>query len=272
MQPAISQVCTLGSTFEADIDAYADAAGSAIEFWITKLEDYVATHSVAEVKSRTADRGLKLAAAAFQGGILLSQGEARREAWQQFERRLNLCAEVGVPTLVITADFLGPFSETDIERAQVSLKQAGELAKTRGVRLALEFQARATFLNNLETAAWFVGSINEPAVGLCLDLFHFSVGPSKLEDLRYLTAENLVHVQVSDVSDRPRELATDADRILPGDGDFHLLPVFDHLRKINYASFVSLELLNPLFWQIDATQVAEIGLTSLRKALGLARM
>ena len=133
-------------------------------------------------------------------------------------------------------------------------------------------QARATFLNNLETAAWFVGATSEPAVGLCLDLFHFFVGPSKLEDLRYLTAENLAHVQVSDVSDRPRELATDADRILPGDGDFQLLPVFDYLRKINYAGFVSLELLNPLFWQIDATQVAEIGLTSLRKAMGLATM
>lgn len=272
MQPAISQVCTLGSPFEVDIDACADAAGSAIELWMTKLEDYLATHTVDEVKSRAADRGLKFAAASFQGGILLSQGVARKEAWELFERRLKLCADIGVPTLVITADFLGPFSETDIERAQVSLKQAGQLAAAHDVRLALEFQARATFLNNLETAAWFVGATNEPAVGLCLDLFHFCVGPSKLEDLRYLTSENLVHVQVSDVGDRPRELATDADRILPGDGDFPLQPVFEYLRTIKYTGFASLELLNPMFWQIAAKQVAEIGLTSLRKTLGQAQM
>jgi 4-hydroxyphenylpyruvate dioxygenase len=268
MLPALSQVCTLGASFEDDIDSYADAAGSAIELWLTKLEDYLATHSVAEVKARTADRGLALAAAAYQGGLLLSQGDARREAWALFERRLDLCAELGIPTLVITADFLGPFMQTDIERAQVSLKQAGQASASRGVRLALEFQARNTFLNNLETAAYFVGSVKEPAVGLCLDAFHFHVGPSKLEDLAYLSPANLFHVQVSDVADRPRELAGDADRIMPGDGDFPLVPIFEHLRRIGYAGYVSLELLNPMFWQIAPRSVAEIGLTALRKSLG----
>ena len=42
MHPAISQVCSLGSSFEDDIDGYADAAGSAIELWLTKLEEYLA--------------------------------------------------------------------------------------------------------------------------------------------------------------------------------------------------------------------------------------
>lgn len=270
MFPAISQVCSLSSTFNDDIDGYADAAGSAIELWLTKLEEHLKTHSVRAVKDRTADRGLALAAASFQGGILLSQGEARREAWSQFEHRLDLCAELGVPTLVVTADFLGPFSQTDIERAQVSLAQAGEAAAKRGVRLALEFHARETFLNNLETAVMFVQSVDHPAVGICLDLFHYYTGPSKFEDLAWLTPANLFHVQVCDLADRPRELATDADRILPGDGDFRLQPVFDHLRQIGYAGYVSLEMQNPMLWRNPARQVAEIGLTALRMALGQA--
>lgn len=270
MQPAISQVCSLSSSFEEDIDGYADAAGSAIELWLTKLEDYLATHAPAEVKARAADRGLAFAAASFQGGLLLSQGDARRAAWSQFDKRLDLCAELAVPTIVITADFLGPFNQTDIERAQVSLRQAGEAAATRGVRLALEFHARETFLNNLETAVMFVQSVGHPAVGVCLDLFHYYMGPSKFDDLAWLSPANLFHVQVCDVADRPRELATDADRILPGDGDFRLQPVFDHLRQIGYAGFVSLELLNPMLWQNPARQIGEIGLTALRVALGQA--
>ena len=271
MIPCISQVCSLGSSFEDDIDGYADAAGSAIELWLTKLEEYLVGHKPAEVRARAADRGLALAAAAFQGGILISQGESRRAAWDQFQRRLETCAELGIPVLVTTADFLGPFSQIDIERAQVSLRQAGETAAMHGVKIALEFQARNTFVNNLETAAMLVQSTAHPSVGICLDLFHFFIGPSKPDDLRLLTPAMLFHVQVSDVADRPRELASDADRILPGDGDFPLQPIFEHLRQMGYAEAVSLELLNPMFWQIPSRQIGEIGLTALRVALGQAK-
>jgi 4-hydroxyphenylpyruvate dioxygenase len=270
MRPAISQVCSLSSSFEDDIDGYADAAGNAVELWLTKLEDYLTAHSPAEVMARAADRGLSFAAASFQGGLLLSQGEARKAAWLQFENRLDLCAELGVPTMVITADFLGPFHQTDIERAQMSLAQAGDTAAKRGVRLALEFHAKEAFLNNLETAVMFIQSVGHPSAGICLDLFHYYTGPSKFDDLAWLTPDNLFHVQVCDLADRPRELATDADRILPGDGDFRLQPLFDHLRAIGYAGFVSLELLNPMLWQNPARQIGEIGLTALRVALGQA--
>ncbi|HEY3964278.1 MAG TPA: sugar phosphate isomerase/epimerase [Planctomycetaceae bacterium] len=271
MFPCISQVCSLGASFEDDIDGYADAAGSAIELWFTKLEGYLATHPTSDVRARAADRGLQLAAASFQGGLLVSQGAARRVAWEQFQRRLDLCADLQVPVLVVVADFLGPFGQTDIERAQVSLRQAGEAAAGQGVKIALEFQARSTFVNNLETAMMLVQSVAHPHVGVCLDLFHFFIGPSKFDDLALLSPEILFHVQVSDVADRPRELATDTDRILPGDGDFRLTPVFDHLRHIGYGGAISLELTNPMFWQIAARQVGEIGLTALRVAMGEAQ-
>src|SRR5579872_2438161 len=187
MFSCLSQVCSLGSSFEDDLDGYADAAGSAVEIWLTKLEGYLESHSATDVKSRAADRGLKLAAAALQGGLLVSQGEARRVAWDQFQRRLGLCAELEVPVLVVAADFLGPFSQIDIERAQMSLRQAGEAAAPLGMKLALEFQARNTFVNNLETAVMLVHSAGNANVGICLDLFHFFIGPSKFDDLELLT-------------------------------------------------------------------------------------
>jgi 2-keto-myo-inositol isomerase len=98
------------------------------------------------------------------------------------------------------------------------------------------------------------------------------VGPSKTEDLAYLTVDNLFHVQLSDLADTPRELARDADRILPGDGDINLAPVIEHLRRIDYRGCVSLELLNHQLWQVPPLQLGEIGMTALRKVLGLARM
>jgi 4-hydroxyphenylpyruvate dioxygenase len=85
--------------------------------------------------------------------------------------------------------------------------------------------------------------------------------------LDLVTAANLAHVQLSDLSGVPRELATDADRVMPGDGDFKLKPIIQRLRDIGYAGWVSLELLNPVLWKTKATQVAELGIASLERLL-----
>jgi sugar phosphate isomerase/epimerase len=103
-------------------------------------------------------------------------------------------------------------------------------------------------------------------------VFHYYVGPSKLEDLGYLDRANLFHVQLCDVADTPREFATDSDRILPGDGDIVLEPILDRLCDIGYEATVSIELMNPQIWQIPALQFGEIAITALRRLLGQASM
>jgi sugar phosphate isomerase/epimerase len=117
-----------------------------------------------------------------------------------------------------------------------------------------------------------VAETSHPALGICFDVFHYYIGPSKLEDLAYLSVENLFHVQLSDLAQVPRELASDADRILPGDGDFLLAPIVEHLRQIGYAGPVAVELMNPHIWQIPPRQFGEIAMTALRKILGQASM
>ena len=270
MQPALSQVCSLHARFEQDIEDYAAGQCRAIDIWLTKLEDFVKRQSVSAAKELLAEQGVVPISASFQGGLLASQGEARKAAWELFERRLDLCREVGIPTLVIAGDVPAPLDQAAIERVQVSLHQAAQAAGRRGLRLALEFQARAAFGNNVQTAAALVEEVGSPHLGLCLDMFHFYVGPSKTEDLRLLGPHNLFLVQLSDLADTPREFAADADRILPGEGDIPLQPLIEHLRAINYAGPVTIELLNPQLWQVPPRQFGEIGLTALRMILGQA--
>jgi sugar phosphate isomerase/epimerase len=185
---------------------------------------------------------------------------------------LRLLRELGVGTLVVACDVLGPLEQQDLERVQASLTQAAVRAGEQGIRLALEFQASATFGNNLQTALALVNETGSPHLGICLDVFHFYAGPSKAEDLAYLSRENLFHVQLADIAGVPREFASDADRILPGDGDFQLAPILDVLRAIGYEGYVSLELMNPQIWQVPARQLGEIGMTALRAVLGQASM
>jgi sugar phosphate isomerase/epimerase len=272
MQPCLSGATTMPSSFAEDVGHAADAACAALEVWLPKLEKHLETHSLDATHKLLSDRGVVLAAASFQGGLLLSQGEKRKAHFDHFRRRLELCQAFQIPTLIVTPDFVDAVDPTSLERAVVSLTQAAQWAAGFDVRLALEFQSRGTFCTCLETALALVEQCGEPNAGVNLDVFHYQTGPSKLEDFAAMPPERLFHVQFCDVAGVPRELATDADRILPGDGDFHLDRIADMLRTIGYTGWVALEVLNPNLWQGDMRQLAEVGVTALRKSLGLARM
>jgi 2-keto-myo-inositol isomerase len=267
MKLCISQATTLPTPFADDVAAVSAGGCPAVEVWLTKLETHLERHSADDTAKLLTDRGVFPAAASYQGGLLLSQGEARKAHFDHFKRRLDLCQRLGVPTLVLVADFAQAADPAALQRAVVSLAQAAQWAAGFGVTLALEFRGSDTFCACLDTAVSLVEACREPNVGVCLDVFHYYKGPSKLEDLDRLTAANLAHVQVCDVAGVPRELMTDADRVFPGEGDFRLGPVVSRLRQIGYQGYVSLELMNPVLWRSNPTQVAELGMTALRRLL-----
>ncbi len=270
MKPALAQVSTLNAPLEVDVEQYAAGKCPAIDVWLGKLETYLDSHSTDDVRRLLESHEVTTPVASFQGGLFTVDTDAGREHWEHFQRRLVLCAQLGIGTLVVAADIAGPLTGADIQRVYDALARAADLAAEHDVRLALEFQARAAFCNNLETAVALVDQIDRPQLGICLDAFHYSVGPSKQADLALLTTANLFHVQLCDLVGTPRELATDADRILPGDGDLSLEPLIARLHEISYEGYVSVELMNPQIWQIDPRSFGEIAMTALRKILGQA--
>ncbi|CAN5354810.1 hypothetical protein BH11PLA2_BH11PLA2_19800 [soil metagenome] len=267
MTPAISQVCTLQNTFAEDLLGYAEGGCTHIEVWLTKLEQHLESSNIADTKALLESHGITPVAAALQGGLLLSQGEARRSAFDLLKQRLELCQQFGISVLVVVADFHEPIDETTLGRSLVSLSETARWAAGFGVNIALEFQGTNSFCNNLDTALMIIEQVNEPNLGVCLDAFHYFQGPSKPQDLKRLTTTNLFHVQLCDVPGVPRELMTDADRVFPGEGDFDLTPIVEGLKVIEYRGAVSLELMNPLYWKSKTSQVAELGLTALQRLI-----
>lgn len=272
MRATLAQVSTLNASFADDVREYAAGHCDSLEVWLTKLEHYLRQHSLAEVRALLSDAGMQIPVASFQGGLLDSQAEARREAWDLFGRRLDLCRELNIETIVVACDVREPLQQQMLDRVQASLVQVAQAAGQRGLRAALEFQASSSFGNNLQTAAAMVGEVASPHLGICLDLFHYYTGPSKIDDLRYLGTHNLFHVQLCDLADVPREIAQDAQRILPGEGDIQVAPILEYLRSIEYRGCVSIELLNPQIWQVGPRQFGEIAMTALRRLLGQASM
>ncbi|QDV37013.1 sugar phosphate isomerase/epimerase family protein [Tautonia plasticadhaerens] len=268
MQPCINQATTLGTPFEEDIPAFGRAGWRAVELWLTKLEEFLRSRPVSEARSLLQCEGIRPVAASFQGGLLLSRGEERQAHWDHYRRRLDLLAELGVPTLVVVPDFVTAPETDDLRRSAASLNEAAELAGSRGVRLAVEFQKTARFCASLDTTVALISQSGAPGVGVCFDAFHYYTGPSKFEDLGYLSAENLALVQLSDLSGVPRELATDSDRIFPGEGDLPTGPILDHFARVGYDGPVSLEVLNPMIWQMPVDRVVGVALQAMERALG----
>src|SRR5919204_5030399 len=126
MKPCISEATTMPATFAEDVRAYADAGCPAMEVWLTKLETHLETHSADQTHALLRDRQMTLAAASYQGGLLLSQGEQRKAHYDHFRRRLDLCQQLGIPTLLVVADFAEAVDATSLGRAVVSLKQAAQ--------------------------------------------------------------------------------------------------------------------------------------------------
>ena len=267
MKPCLSEATTMSSNFAEDVAAYADAGFTAMEVWLTKFEQHLEKTPAPATKKLLQDRNLKIVAAAYQGGLLTSTGEQRRVHYEQFKKRLGLCQEFGIPTMIIAADFIDRIDAAKLDQAMTSVAQAAQLASAYNVRLALEFQSNAQWCRGLDTAIALVSSAESPHVGVNLDLFHYYTGPSKSEDLRALTPKNLAHVQVCDLAGLTRELATDADRILPGDGDMPLPSIFDILRSTGYDGYVSVELFNPELWKVKPAQVAASAAAALQRVL-----
>lgn len=267
MIPCISQVTTLSTPFEEDLPAFARAGWPAAELSLNKLETFLQAHTIADAQAILSGHGIAAAGASLQGGLLLSRDQARTTHWDHFRRRLDLLRSLQVGTLILAPDFAAEPTQEDFGRAVASLQEAGDLAQAHGVRLALEFQKTAKFCASLDTALALIAQSEAPNVGVCLDLFHYYTGPSKFEDLAYLSRDNLAWVQVCDLSGVPRELAGDSDRIMPGDGDFQIGPILDHLARIGYDGHVSLELMNPGLWPIAPGAVADAGLRALVRVL-----
>mgnify|MGYP002624822220 CR=1 FL=1 len=267
MIPTLAEVCSLNSPFAKDVEDYAAGGCGAVEVWLTKLETHLASHSVEDVQRLVEHHDINLPVASFQGGLLSSQGEERKAHWEHFEQRLQLCRQLNIETMVVACDIADSLSQELLDRVSASLTQAADLSARHNVRIALEFQRQATFGNNLQTAATMVAEAGRANVGICLDAFQFFNGPSKLADLGYLTADNLFHVQLCDIAGVPRELASDSHRIVPGDGDWPIGVLIDHLRSINYRGHVSIELHNPTIWQVPARQFGEIAMSALGQLL-----
>ena len=137
MIPALSQASSLDSPFDKDVEDYAAGVCHNVEVWLGKLETYLERRSLDDVRSLLIRNGSRLVAGAYQGGLFAPPGAARDEHWRHFTRRLELCRELNVPTLVVAGDVAGPLSQATLDRVAESLAGASAESGASASRIEL---------------------------------------------------------------------------------------------------------------------------------------
>jgi 4-hydroxyphenylpyruvate dioxygenase len=158
--------------------------------------------------------------------------------------KLEIVQAIGCDRIVCPSTSTGNKTLDDFKRGAENMRAGGELAKTYGVMLMLEFAKTSTLAGSLPSALKIVREADHPNVRVMMDTFHFWAGFSKFEDLEMLRDGELAHLHFEDIpNDPPREsLSSQQHRTFPGEGNAPLRRIVEVLKRKGYAGPASLEL------------------------------
>jgi len=243
----IHQASTSGYDFKTSVEGIAKAGVRAVEFDIAKIRQFVQTDSLAAAKRVMDDLGVKPVSSSNHLGFVdataaqLQSGGASLDALKE---KLEIVQAIGCDRIVCPSTSTGNKTLDDYKRGVDNMRAGGELAKSYGVTLMLEFVKTSTLAGTLPSALNIVRDANHPNVRVMMDTFHFWAGLSKFEDLDLLRDGELAHLHFEDIpSDIPREmLESQQHRTFPGEGSAPLRRIIELLKRKRYSGPVSLEL------------------------------
>jgi 4-hydroxyphenylpyruvate dioxygenase len=188
----------------------------------------------------------------------------RRHVFRRAERKFDLMQELGTDLLLVCSN-VSPLALGGIDRAADDLRELGERAAARGLRIGFEALAWGRYINDYRDAWEVVRRADHPAVGIILDSFHtlapgFPVGP-----IASIPGDRIFLVQLADAPQLDLDILSWSRhfRCFPGQGN---LPVTDFMRAIDatgYKGPLSLEIFNDQFRAQSTREVSIDGMRSL---------
>ena len=261
MFACIHQASTSRFDFKTSCEGIAKAGVKAVEVDIAKIQQFAQTESLPKAKQLLDDLGLKAVSASNHLGFVDSTAAQIQGSLDQLKVKLEVVQAVGCDRIVCPSTSSGNKTLDDYKRGAENMVTGGDLAKTFGVTLMLEFAKTSTLAGTLPSALKIIREANHPNARVMLDTFHFWAGFSKFEDLEMLRDGELAHLHFEDIpADPPREmLNSQANRTFPGEGAAPLRRIVEVLKRRGYAGPASLELFQTgtaIIQNMDPFQVA----------------
>ena len=256
MKLSLSEISTVGASFEDDVHAYADAGFDGIGIWEFKLGDDDAGNL-----ALLQEAGLEVASCVPAVPSILPlrltgmEGPSDRE-----ERVAALCASMGRLAVYEPESVLcltGPGDSPDEWRFVVDgLREVAAAAQEAGVRLGLEpahpgQRETVSFVNNIADARQLLEVAELPDVGIMADTYNlWHESPEALAAI----ADRVTGLHVADV---PLE-AERMDRVLPGEAGRRSATFVRALAEAGWEGFVDVEIFSTpeRFWRLPVDDAA----------------
>ena len=270
---AISQITTLGATFEADLRAYAAAGVDGIGIWEIKLSEGGDEQAHEQLEASGLGRAAAVPAVPSILPLPLMEGPTDPR-----ERIDAICASVHrlarfEPSSVVCLTGPGDDRDTVVD----GLRTIGDEAARAGVRIGLEPINRVggedwTSISSLQEAAELLDVADRPALGIQFDSWHVWNTADVVREIERL-AHRFVGVHIADWRDPTRGWA---DRVLPGDGVADLPALLGTLERAGWDGFYDLEIFsdNGTFgnawpgslWDVPEEELARRGKEAFERA------
>lgn len=247
----------------------AKAGYNGIEPWVEEIRRCAEQgDSLADLRKQIADLGLTVESAIGFPSWAVDDDAQREKGMEQIKREMDLVAQIGGRRIAAPPAGVNNNAGMDLRRIGERYRAVLELGRKMGVVPQLEIWGSAKTLGRVSEAAFVAIEANHPDACLLLDVFHIYRSGVGFGGLRLLNGRALHVLHVNDYpAEPPREKATDADRLYPGDGVAPLPAILDDLHAAGFRGALSLELFNRAYWKQEAAVVAKTGLEKMRAAV-----
>ncbi len=256
---ALNGATTMKATLPEDITAASAAGFKALEIWAAKMDTYLESHSIQDLKRLFDQADLEPASINSIEFITFRPPEEFQAIQGRCQQLCELAQALSCDKIVVvpspTPELLG-WGEIKSQSVRV-LRELSEVAAPYGVGLAFEFLGFAwCSVRTLEQCWEIVAETDRPNIGLVIDTCHFFAGGSQLGAIEKVDPRKIFIFHINDVEERPLDTIEDAHRLLPGEGVIPLDDILVRLKRTGYDGLCSLELFRPEYWQRDPAELA----------------
>jgi 4-hydroxyphenylpyruvate dioxygenase len=253
---------SIGGGLDEKLKTIAAAGFDAVEIFENDFTCF--DGSARDVARMSGDLGLRICALQpfrdFEG---LPEPQ-RRESFRRAEKKFDLMEELGTDLLLVCSN-VSPLALGGIDRAADDLRELGERAAKRGLRVGFEALAWGRYVNDYRDAWEIVRRADHPAIGIILDSFHTLAPGFPVAPIAAIPANKIFLVQLADAPQLDLDVLSWSRhfRCFPGQGN---LPVADFMRAVDatgYKGPLSLEIFNDQFRAQSTRDVAIDAMRSL---------
>ncbi len=247
--------------------AIAEKVGyQAIEPWIDELERYAASGgSLEDLGKRLRDARISVESAIGFFEWIVDDPERRARGLQAARRSMELVRRIGGKRLAAPPVGATDRPIDDLLKIADRYRALLELGDEMGVVPQVEVWGPSKTLGRLGEAALVAIEAQHPNACILADVYHLYRGGSGFGGVKLLGGGSIHVFHFNDYpADPPRDKATDADRVFPGDGIAPLKPLLHDLAANGMQVTLSLELFNRKYWSLDPVFVAKTGLEKMK--------